>query len=321
MNVAFPLLLDAPLSSLAVSEDVADTTESAIVTMDVALRTGLRILLIITIALVVRAILHRAIRKLTQRTIDGKSPVMGGRAKKVLQAATGIVSERRRQRAETMRSVLSSVVSILLFAIAMMLVLGELGINLAPILASAGIVGVALGFGAQNLVKDYLNGICMILEDQYGVGDSVDLGEAIGTIEAVGLRTTRLRDAEGVVWYVRNGEIIRVANSSQGVATVLLDLPVAHGTDLERARSVMKEQLDQMYENESAEHGFAEAPQVQGVQAVSATGITLRAVLTVAPGARFSAAREARGRIAAAFQRNGISAPNAPFPSGATEQQ
>src|SRR5215216_106327 len=112
---------------------------------------------------------------------------------------------------------------IVVLGTAIVLILGVLGLNLAPILASAGIVGFALGFGAQNLVKDFLSGIFMMLEDQYGVGDIVDLGDASGTVEAVGLRITTVRDAHGVVWYIRNGEIIRVGNKSQGWAVVNID--------------------------------------------------------------------------------------------------
>ena len=107
-----------------------------------------------------------------------------------------------------------------------MLVLGELGVELAPLIASAGIAGMALGFGAQNLVKDFIAGLFMLLEDQYGVGDIVDVGEASGTVEAVGLRITTIRDARGVLWYIRNGEIVRVGNKSQGWALVVVDVPV-----------------------------------------------------------------------------------------------
>ena len=106
------------------------------------------------------------------------------------------------------------------------MMLSELGVNVAPIIASAGILGIALGFGAQSLVKDFLSGIFMIFEDQYGVGDVVDLGEAIGTVEAVSLRVTRLRDVNGTVWYVRNGEILRVGNMSQNWARTVLDVGV-----------------------------------------------------------------------------------------------
>src|ERR1700709_2523389 len=142
------------------------------------------------------------------------------------------------RRAEAIGSVLRNVASFGILGLAVVLVLGELGIDLAPIVASAGVVGVALGFGAQNLVKDFIAGIGIILEDQYGVGDVVDLGEAVGTVAAGGLRITRLSDAHGVVWYARNGEILRVGNKSQGFAQVVIDMPVAHDTDLERCRAV-----------------------------------------------------------------------------------
>ncbi len=104
--------------------------------------------------------------------------------------------------------------------------LSELRIDLAPFIAGTSIVGVALGFGAQNIVKDFLSGMFMMLEDQYGVGDVIDFEKASGTVEAVGLRTTRLRDVNGTVWYVRNGEVVRVGNKSQGFAQVVLDVPI-----------------------------------------------------------------------------------------------
>src|SRR5690606_33403608 len=129
--------------------------------------------------------------------------------------------ERRRQRAETMGSVLRGAITVTVFTVATLLALSELDLDLAPLLAGAGIVGVALGFGAQSLVRDLLAGLFMLLEDQYGVGDSVDLGEASGVVEAVGLRVTTVRDLRGVVWYIPNGEIRRVGNRSQSPAVVV----------------------------------------------------------------------------------------------------
>ena len=177
-----------------------------------------RILLVLVLAAVVRLLVHRAIRRLTERTATGSMPtILRPLRNRVAQSDAGDqITERRTQRAEAIGSVLRSFASIVVLGIAVVLVLGELGINLAPIVASAGVVGVALGFGAQNLIKDFIAGIGIILEDQYGVGDVVDLGEASGTVEAVGLRITRLRDVNGVVWYVRNGEVLRVGNFSQG---------------------------------------------------------------------------------------------------------
>ena len=161
----------------------------------------------------------------------------------MLASATGALSERRRQRTETLGSVLRSLVTTIVFGVAFVMILDEVGIPIAPLLASAGVAGVALGFGAQSLVKDFLSGIFMILEDQYGVGDVIDTGEAIGKVEDVTLRVTRLRDGNGVVWYVRNGEIIRVGNRSQGWSTAIVDLPVAYTEDVERVQAILREAL------------------------------------------------------------------------------
>ena len=143
-----------------------------------------------------------------------------------------------------------------------------LGIPLGPLLASAGVAGVALGFGAQSLVKDFLSGIFMILEDQYGVGDVIDTGEAIGTVEEVTLRITRLRDANGVTWYVRNGEIIRVGNRSQGFATAIVDMPVSYAESVERVVAVIREAATAMGADPEWADKFVEEPEVLGVESI-----------------------------------------------------
>src|SRR6185369_98079 len=124
---------------------------------------------------------------------------------------------------------------------AIFMILGEVGIDLGPLLAGAGIIGVAIGFGSQSLVKDFLSGIFILVEDQFGVGDTVDLGEAVGVVEVVSLRTTRLRSVDGTVWHVPNGEIRRVGNKSQHWSRALLDIQVAYTTDLERAQQVIND--------------------------------------------------------------------------------
>ena len=130
------------------------------------------------------------------------------------------------------------------------MMLSEVGVDIAPIIASAGIIGIALGFGAQSLVKDFLSGVFMILEDQFGVGDIIDVGEATGTVEAVSLRVTRLRDINGTVWYVPNGEIMRVGNQSQNWSRTVLDVGVAYSEDLARVRRVLEEIAHEMWEDE-----------------------------------------------------------------------
>jgi small conductance mechanosensitive channel len=271
-----------------------------------------KILLIVVLAAVVRLLVHRAVRRLTDRTATGAMPTI---LRPLRNRATGPgdpleqVAARRTQRAEAIGSVLRSFASFVILGIAVVLVLGELGINLAPIVASAGVVGVALGFGAQNLIKDFIAGIGIILEDQYGVGDVVDLGEASGTVEAVGLRITRLRDVNGVVWYARNGEILRVGNKSQGYAQVVIDMPVAHDTDLERCRRVMQEVADRMYaEDEWAVVLLAE-PESLGVEQITAEGVFMRVQVRSTNADQWRVGRELRMRLKERFVAEGIRTP------------
>ena len=268
----------------------------------------LRILAIITVALIIRALLNRAIRRL-MRVSELSTPAMlrplRDRAKPILENSS-LLSERRRQRTETIGSVLRSVTSFVIFGVAAMLILGELGVNLAPILASAGIVGVAIGFGAQNLVKDFLSGLFMVLEDQYGVGDVIDVGEASGTVEAVGLRVTRLRDVYGTVWYVRNGEIIRIGNKSQGYAQVVLDVPMSHQADLELAGRLMQEEADVLSREEEWEEVVLADPEYLGVEQITADGVILRLTVKTRPGQQWRVGRELRRRIKERFDAEDV---------------
>ncbi|GAA4318966.1 mechanosensitive ion channel [Klenkia terrae] len=275
--------------------------------------TPLRIVLIIVVAAVARVLINRSIRRLTERTASGQVPtILKPRRTKGAtnhQQVVEQVAARRTQRAEAIGSVLRSFASIVVFFIAVVLVLGELGINLAPIVASAGVVGVALGFGAQNLIKDFIAGIGIILEDQYGVGDVVDLGEASGTVEAVGLRITRLRDVNGVVWYARNGEVLRVGNKSQGYAQVVIDMPVAHDTDLERCRTVMQEVGDAVYaEPEWAEVLLGE-PESLGVEAITPQAIVMRLQVRTTNADQWRVGRELRMRLQERFATEDIRIP------------
>jgi small-conductance mechanosensitive channel len=278
----------------------------------VLVATPARILLIVVLAAVVRALVHRGVRRLTDRTATGAVPTILRPLRNRVPARSDVVeqvAERRTQRAEAIGSVLRSFASIVTLGIAVVLVLGELGINLAPIVASAGVVGVALGFGAQNLIKDFIAGIGIILEDQYGVGDVVDLGEASGTVEAVGLRITRLRDVNGVVWYVRNGEILRVGNKSQGFAQVVIDMPVAHDTDLERARTVMQEVADALYADEDWAAMLLAEPESLGVEQITAEGVFLRLVVRTTNADQWRVGRELRMRLKERFVAEGFRTP------------
>lgn len=270
-----------------------------------------RIALILVLAIVLRLLVHRAIRRLVVGAAQGSVPVvlrpLHDRARSRLIEAAPMLSERRQQRAEAIGSVLRSLATVVVFTVAGAMVLGELGFNLSPFLASAGILGVAFALGAQNLIKDFLNGIFMILEDQYGVGDVIDAGLATGTVEAVGLRTTRLRDEAGTVWHIRNGEVLRIGNSSQGWARALLDFPVPWGVDLTTLRAVVKGTADQLWREEGWSTRILDEPEVWGAEQMDASGLTLRLAVRTAPLAQWAVARELRERIAAALAAAGIS--------------
>ena len=261
-----------------------------------------RILVIILVSLIVRALLHRSIDKLVRPVTIGEVPKILRPFKERAEnsaflESTGLLSQRRTQRAATIGSVLKSSVSALVLLTAGLLILGELDVSLAPFLAGTSIVGVALGFGAQNIVKDFLSGIFMMLEDQYGVGDVIDFEKASGTVEAVGLRTTRLRDVNGTVWYVRNGEVVRVGNKSQGFAQVVLDIPIAAGSDVDSASETMLAIAREMHDEDEWSGLFLGEPEVQGVERITREETVIRLVVRVRPLEQWKVARELRRRI------------------------
>ena len=269
----------------------------------------LRILLIVVIALLIRYLGKRLIDRLA-RSAGGQAPTLLRSLKERAPQAMGtVIYERREQRAKTIASVLKSVLTFLIFGIAFVMALGEFDINLGPIIASAGIVGVALGFGAQNLVKDFLSGIFMMLEDQYGVGDVVDVGAASGTIEGVGLRVTTLRDLNGTVWYVRNGEILSVGNSSQGFAVAVVDVPLGYGADVDLATSIIDRVAREVTAEEPTSKDVIEKPQVLGVEKVTAEGIIVRLTVKVRPGRQWAVQRVLRARIMKATEDGGLEPP------------
>jgi small conductance mechanosensitive channel len=270
----------------------------------------LRIILILLIAFAIRWILHRLINRLVRTTSTSSVPSILKPLRERTPNADNpeeYVPERRRQRAQAIGSVLRSAVTAIVFSIAVLLILSELSFNLAPLLASAGIAGVALGFGAQSLVKDLLSGLFMLLEDQYGVGDTVDLGEATGVVEAVGLRVTTVRDGRGVLWYVRNGEIIRVGNKSQGWAMLMIDMPIGFA-DTAEATEVLRTAAQATYEDEEVHPHFVEPPEVLGVEQVTVDGAVIRTVAKTTADGQFVVGRELRRRLTEALEDAGVTA-------------
>jgi small conductance mechanosensitive channel len=261
-----------------------------------------KIAVILVLAFIIRILVHRMIKRLTSGDGNGRRPaILRPLRERAPQSSSAVLTERRGQRAKTIGSVLTSIVSFVVWGIAFVLVLGEFGLDLTPIIASAGVIGVAVGFGAQNLVKDFLSGMFMLLEDQYGVGDVVDLGQASGTVESVGLRITTVRDVAGTVWYVRNGEVSRVGNSSQGFAVAVVDIPVGYATDVNEALNLLGSIAEQAVQEKPLVTDVLETPQVLGVQGMTNDAITLRLTVKVRPARQWATQRELRRRIMAAL--------------------
>ena len=217
--------------------------------------------------------------------------------------------ERTSQRTRTLGAVLRSIATIVIYGLAVMMSLAEFDINLGPLIAGAGIVGVAVGFGAQSLVKDFLSGVFMLLEDQYGVGDAVDVGDTVGVVEEVQLRTTQIRDLSGTLWHIPNGEIRRVANMSQDWGRAVLDIEVAYDTDLDQAMSVIKEVADGLWQEQLPNATIIEEPSIAGVQGFGESAIVIRLMAKTEAGEQFATTRELRVRLKEAFDRDGIEIP------------
>ncbi|MFF5715725.1 mechanosensitive ion channel family protein [Streptomyces buecherae] len=272
---------------------------------------GLRILLIVIIAFVLRSVIRRSITRLisrmnrTAQAVDGTA--LGGLL---------VNAERRRQRSEAIGSVLRSVASFMILGTAALMILSALEINLAPLLASAGVAGVAIGFGARNLVTDFLSGVFMILEDQYGVGDSIDAGVASGEVIEVGLRVTKLRGDDGEIWYVRNGEVKRIGNLSQGWSTAGVDVQVRYDEDLEKAKKVILRAGEEMGTSQPWDEALWEPVAVLGLDAVYLDSMVIRVSAKTMPGRALSVERELRWRIKRALDAEGIRIVGGPPPVG-----
>lgn len=260
------------------------------------LAIGLRVLLILVIAAVLRVVVRRSITKLIDRmnrtvqAVDGTA--LGGLLVNV---------ERRRQRSQAIGSVLRSVASFIIMGTAALMILGTFEINLAPLLASAGVAGVAIGFGARNLVTDFLSGVFMILEDQYGVGDTVDAGVASGEVIEVGLRVTKLRGDNGEIWYVRNGEVKRIGNLSQGWATAGVDVTVRAEEDLDKVKATIDDVAERMSKAEPWNELLWGPIEVLGLDNVLLDSMVVRVSAKTMPGKALTVERELRWRIKRAF--------------------
>lgn len=268
---------------------------------------AIRVAIVVLVAIGVRAIVGRLIDQMAKRIIDSQQRLHEAKTRARAKRSHGATvehssgeearSERQRQRASTIASVLKSVATFVVFGIAFVTVLGQFGIRIGPILTSAGVLGLAVGFGAQNLVKDFLSGIFMMVEDQYGVGDVIDVGDAVGTVESVALRTSRIRDLNGGLWHVRNGEIQRVCNMSQDWANVVIELPLAYTVDLEQAKQTIQAGAEAFARDPELEEVILEAPYIAGVTGIGNGAVTVRVMVKTLPGQQWAAGRALRDQL------------------------
>ncbi len=274
----------------------------------------LSILFVVIISWVLTIIARRYVRRLVKRLVDPDRAATARRLRLlgVDRPEKLMGSEpdpRRASRATSISNVVGSTLTVAIWTVAIILIIGELGFDLGPFIAGAGIAGVALGFGAQNLVKDTIAGLFMLIEDQYGIGDIVDLGEATGQVEAVTLRTTVLRGLDGTVWHVPNGQVQRVGNKSQLWSVAVVDVDVAYDSDLDRTRELMLSTANEVCGAADWAEDVLDEPTVLGVEALGADGITMRMIITTTPGSQWALQRRLREALKRSFDDAGIEIP------------
>ncbi len=275
--------------------------------MPAPIETILDILLILLGGFVTRLIIVKIVKRIVRHA---RTPPSERRKSRLLRRgvnlATAWAGEREAQRSAALGSLVISITSVVVGLFCALAIMSVLGVNLTPILASAGVLGVIIGFGAQNLVKDLISGVGMLLEDQFGIGDVIDMDKASGTVEAVGLRVTRLRDPAGVIWYVRNGEVLRVGNKSKGWSEILIDLRVAADADLAAVQDLVARVARGVADEPEFSDAIIKAPSLVGIEAMTGTEVTLRIHGTARPDQDVPIERELRYRLKVAFDDAGI---------------
>ena len=271
---------------------------------------GLAILLILLLAIILSALATRGINRLVARMKADGSPTTRLRDRLSGESADGAVEDlRRAQRADALGAVAQSVAKVAIWATAAIMVLGQVGINLGPLIAGAGIVGIAIGFGAQELVKDFLSGIFMLIEDQYGVGDVIDVTGAVGVVEGISLRSTRVRALDGTLWHIPNGEIRQVGNMSHEFSRAMLDVSVAYGTDIDAAADLIERVAIAMSEEEEYRQVFLDQPEILGIQDLGNDSVDIRLLIKTQPAQQWGVSRELRRRVKNAFDAAGVEIP------------
>ena len=284
----------------------------------------LKIAVVIAVAWILRWIGRRWVKRVIYRMMNpapavvGQLDAIGVNASRLLESRTD--DPRRSAHATTVAAVFSSALTVLISTVAFLVILGIIGIDLAPLIAGAGVAGVAVAFGAQTLVRDCINGIFILAEDQYGIGDTVAIGDVQGVIEKISLRSTVLRSGDGTQWHIPNGEVVKVGNLSQVWSVAVVDVILGNDTDLAIARSVIQDAATAVCEDPAHADFVLEAPEVLGVESIAASGVTMRLSVKTRPGKQWVLQRALREAIQAALAQNDVgfskSKPAPPPPGG-----
>lgn len=279
--------------------------------------TPITIAVLIVVGVVGHALISMAVSRATALALHRSAQHAAGStsaASRLIGHATGLANARAEQRTRTLGSLLRSISGVVITVIVVLTALSILGIPLAPLLASAGVGGIALAFGAQSLVKDYLTGIFMIVEDQFGVGDFITIGDISGTVQEVTLRVTRIQDGSGMIWYVRNGEVLKVGNLSQGHSTGTVDIPVSYDSDPETVLRVLREVAAAVGEDPDFADALVEPPTVLGVNAITGGSMTFQVLVKAQPNQQYGVLRAFRERALVALTAAGVKGPAVELP-------
>ncbi|MEY3020208.1 MAG: hypothetical protein RLZZ272_1192 [Actinomycetota bacterium] len=270
----------------------------------------LDVLLVVAVAWIALRLVGRGLDRALAGMRDPSGAVRSSRWRRLGETEpAAAASPRRLQRAEALAALARSAVSAVVWSLAALISLGTLGVELGPLVAGAGVVGVALGFGAQHVVRDLLAGVSMLIEDQYGVGDVIDVGDAVGVVEGISLRSTRVRSIDGTLWHVPNGEIRRVGNMSQGWSRAVLDVAIAYDADVEPVLELLGRLGAEIADDATLAPFLLADPEVVGVEALGADGVTVRMTVRTVPGEQWRVTRELRRRVKATFDAAGIEIP------------
>jgi moderate conductance mechanosensitive channel len=281
---------------------------------EVLLTRSLKVAAILVVAFAMnrlaRWMVRRLVRSLQQQQVQQRLASIRAKTPRALRSTEPLPSLRRSQRADAIGALVRNLSSVVIWLVASASILQILGLQLGPLVAGAGFVGLAIAISAQQMVTDFLAGIAMLLEDEYGVGDVIDVGPATGEVERVGLRTTQLRAVDGTVWHVRNGEIDRVGNLSRDWRRVLLDVEVARGADLPLATRTVEHAAQELSQDEQWRPWLLEEPEIWGVEGLGPASTTIRLGLKTRPSKRDEVARELRARVDEAIEQAGIRPPS-----------